>query len=99
MTARRRALRAVAVGPTQTKMFSSVRSVVVVGFMGYVGVRGEEDMIDTVLRCTTPCAWMSERVRASCRATGRTLRSEILPLLMIQSRRESDWGCILAMLG
>lgn len=40
------------------------------------------------LRWTTPCAWMSESVRASCCARGRTSRSVTFrPLSMIKSRR------------
>ena len=52
-------------------------------------------MILYVLRCTTPCAWMSERVRASCCARGRTSRSLRLPLLlMTKSRRDTGWDTL-----
>jgi hypothetical protein len=51
--------------------------------------RGVEIML-YALRWTTPCAWMSESVRASCCARGRTSRSvRCRLLLMIKSR--SDW--------
>jgi hypothetical protein len=40
------------------------------------------------LRWTTPCAWMSESIRVSCCARGRTSHSVIFrPLSMIKSRR------------
>jgi hypothetical protein len=54
-------------------------------------------MILYVLRCTTPCAWMSESVRASCCARGRTSRSLRLRLLLMRkSRRHTGWDISLA---
>jgi hypothetical protein len=56
---------------------------------------GGGDNVVYALRCTTPCAWRSERERASCCARGRTLCSVRLgPLLMIMSRRDKDWDVL-----